>query len=257
MKTAKIIMLVAAVTLFATCTKDYGSLETRTYTLTTSYKALSISNAFDVVMSDTATVATITMPERLYEKLVFSVVNGTLRIGLKPGINYVGDNEMRVILPVNTDINDVDVSGASSFTSPQTIVATDMDIDVSGASFFKCSVQATNVELDISGASTYNGDIEATTIDADISGSSTVTVGGTADIMDIDVSGASTLAATKLAAGQVTGDVSGASNVNVTVCQKLELNVSGSSNVTYGKSDESCAILLRCSTTGSSTVTER
>ena len=76
-------------------------------------------------------------------------------------------------------------------------------------------------------------------------------------IMDIDVSGSSRLNAIPFNTDAITGELSGSSDADVTVCNRIAVSVSGASDLTYGTSSPDCRPEYRCTTSGSSSVTPR
>ena len=208
---------------------------TREYAITAPYRSLEVSHAFEVTMSDTATRATVTLDSSLVDRLVFAVKDGELTIGFKSGTRNV-NSISRVTIPVNTALRDIDLSGASAFTSDVTLAAT--DIDCSGASNIDITVESASLEVDRSGAST-------------------ATLAGSVAKLDADVSGASGLKAQMLEASTVEIEVSGASSANVTCCQSIEAEVSGASSLIYSTTSPDCNPTERVSTSGASTATRR
>lgn len=92
-------------------------------------------------------------------------------------------------------------------------------------------------------------------INLDISGASTAFVNGYCqEKMEIDLSGASTLKAANLNAQSVSGQMSGASDADVTVCSSLNVELSGASTLIYGTVSDECDPIVNCNTSGGSTV---
>ena len=172
------------------CLRDYGQTETRTMALPGAYTKLDISHAFEVEMRADVTEPTITMPEQLFDKLIFRVGNGTLEIGLR-GWNLGNIKELKVLLPMNADLTSIMESGASNMiVSDLTKVSY---IRLSGASTLFISGQAEKLEIDLSGASDLDArDLLADCVKGDLSGASDadVTVCGE---LKVDLSGASKL----------------------------------------------------------------
>lgn len=263
----KIVVNVAAVLLLSACNlvvtdgdvKNWGPVETCVYAIDRSYNELEVSNAFTVVMSDTVAEPTVSIAADLHDKLVFRIDEGTLVIGLKPG-RYGNLDEALVMLPHNAQLDDIELSGASHFSSTLPIAAAEVSIGLCGASSFKGTVQASR-ELDIeaSGASHITAEVQAPSGSADIelSGASSATLDGAVDVLDIDVSGASSLNALNLVASSVKGDVGGASKADVLCCQSISVAVGGTSHLTYGLVSAGCTPAVNCRTSGASTATQR
>ena len=216
--------------------EEYGPAVTRVYTIDGTYDELEVSHAFDVTMSDTATAATVTIGEALHDRVVFRVEEGTLKIGLKTG-HYKNINKASVVLPVNRSLCEIELSGASSFTSDINLTASEISIDLSGAAHFDGSIE-------------HNGEL-----DVELSGASTATITGTTYLMEIDISGASTLDASDLDATTVKGEVSGASTASALCCDLIKVDVSGASHLSYSTIADGCTPKVDCPTSGASSVT--
>ncbi|MBR4135263.1 MAG: DUF2807 domain-containing protein [Bacteroidales bacterium] len=231
----KIIILLSLCALFFGCTKDWGSPTTKNYPINGSFTGLDVSNAFQVTMSDEVTDVVVTVGELAHDRVIVKVINGELQVGFKPNTRYNGT--AKAVIPATANLRDLDLSGASSFVGE--LSGHDVGIDLSGASHFNGSVNAEEIDLDLSGAS-----------GADIHGSCL-------EKMDIDLSGASTLKAAALHVPSVIGEMSGASNAEVTICTLLNVELSGASTLVYDLISSGCHPVIDCPTSGSSTVRPR
>lgn len=230
-----IVILLSLSILFFGCTKDWGTPATKNYPINGAYTKLDVSNAFDVTVSDQVTDVVVTVGELAHDRVVVRVVDGELLIGFKPNTMYNG--KAVAVIPANANLSDLELSGASSFTG---------------------DLRGDDVDIELSGASTYRGIVEATELDIDLSGASDAILSGACQTkMEIDLSGASTLKAANLSAMSVFGEMSGASDADVTVCSDLNVELSGASTLTYGTSSEDCHPVVNCSTSGASTVQPR
>ena len=230
-----IVILLSLSLLFFGCTKDWGTPVTKNYPINGAYTKLDVSNAFEVTVSDQVTDVVVTVGELAHDRVVVRVVDGELQIGFKPNTMYNG--KAVAVIPANANLSDLELSGASSFTG---------------------DLRGDDVDIELSGASTYRGTVEATELDIDLSGASDAILSGACQTkMEIDLSGASTLKAANLSAMSVYGEMSGASDADVTVCSDLNVELSGASTLTYGTSSEDCYPVVNCSTSGASTVQPR
>lgn len=229
------ILLFAILGLFASCAKDYGEPATKNFPISGTYTGLSVSHSFQVTVSDQVTDVVVTVGEKALDKVKVEIKDGTLHIGFGWWDSYNGT--ATAVIPAGATIDELDLSGASSFKG-----------DLSGL----------DVDIDLSGASVYKGNVTATDLDVDLSGASIATVSGDCqNTMDIEISGASKLHAADLNTQSVKGGISGASTADVTCCTSLKVNLSGASKLTYGTTDLSCNPVVDCETTGSSTVSRR
>lgn len=249
------VLLAAFAGLVTSCSKYYGDPVTQNYAISGNYSKLDVSHAFDVTVSDDVTEAVVTVPERLHGKLKIRVKEGVLEIGFKSNLTVSG-RQCTVVLPRNTQLRDLELSGASTFRGD--LQGGESDIEISGASEFYGNVTATDVEFDISGSSTYKGAVSCDKVDVELSGSSNATLSGACTgTMDIHVSGSSKLDAIYFDTDAVTGSLSGSSDADVTVCNRIAVSVSGASDLTYGTSSIGCRPTYGCTTSGSSSVTPR
>ena len=218
------------------CTKDFGNPTTKNYAINGTYNKLNVSDAFQVTVSSQVTDVEVTVDERAHDQMDVYVKNGTLYIGFKTIIStYTGT--AKAVIPANTALHAIDLSGASSFSG---------------------NLNGSDVKIDLSGASYYSGDVTASSIELDFSGASKANLRGyCGSTLDIELSGASILYAAGLDAQDVKGDMSGASTADVTCCDYLRVNLSGASTLTYGTTSSSCDPTVRCETSGGSTVRER
>ena len=259
----KSILFIAFCSLLAACSItitnhgddiDYGDAVSREYPLTSSYSKLEVSHAFNVVMCDTVSVPRVTIAEELHKKLVFRVSNGTLQIGLKPSVSgNIGHAE--VLLPTNSKLDAIELSGASGFSSEKPLVGKSAKIELSGAVTCQVDIKSKDIEMAICGASHYNGNIKGDRAEIELSGASTTIVTGSLDVLDLEVAGASHLDASQLNAQNVEGDINGASTVEVRCCDKIDVEVSGASHLTYGTVSGNCHPRVNCETSGFSSVT--
>lgn len=231
-----ILLLSLCAILCVGCIRDYGNLSTKNYPINGNFTELSVSNAFEVTVSDQVSDVVVTVGELAHERVVVRVSDGKLYIGFKPNTHYNG--QATAVIPANANLRSIDLSGASSFRG---------------------DLMCNDVEIDLSGASTYRGLVETDKLDVELSGASDAFIYGLCQTdMNIDLSGASTLKAANLNAQSVHGEMSGASDADVTFCSLLNVRLSGASTLTYGYvMDCSGNSVVNCPTSGGSTVTPR
>lgn len=233
----KLLMLVSSLmlTLLSGCSKFDGNPVTKEFSINNTYTKLNVSHAFNVTVSDAVTQVTVTAGDHIMPKVIVEEKNGKLTIRLKN--MTVANNELSALIPYNSNLKDVDLSGASEFHSQRPIVAQKVNIDLSGASIF-CA------------------DIESTTVDMDLSGASNATIAGTVGTLNLELSGSSDLKQTTannkygLVCSSCRGDMSGASSAYIHCDGTISVSLSGSSNLHY-TGDASTS---GCSTSGSSNV---
>lgn len=213
----KYLFILSAIVLFAftSCNKIIlsGNNITEEFIIDGSYTELCVENAFEVTVTDAVDQITITTDENVMPKVLVEKDGDKLKIHLKPlSINIGTDLELKVLLPYNADLTNVDLSGASEFRSEYGLAGETVEVELSGASDFYCDINAHKVDVDLSGASNFYGDILANEADVDLSGSSDIE--GTVDVpeFDLGLDGASD--------AKLLGQVA-----------KLKINLTGASNI--------------------------
>jgi hypothetical protein len=154
--------------------------------------------------------------EKYNNKIKTEVKNGTLKIsvdgGVWNGFNWT-NRKLKAYVTV-TNINRLEVSGASYVSISGTLKSEDLKLDISGASEIKGIVQVNKLDMDISGASVSR-------------------LSGNAKTAFIDASGACKVNSYDLSIDVCKASSSGASNIKVTVTGELSADASGGSNIYY------------------------
>jgi hypothetical protein len=177
---------------------------------TSPFKKIEVSGAASVVFtqSDTLTLKVVADDKEI-NNIFTSFENETLVIKAKGNFTH----SYKIYVSGNT-LNKITSSGASKFTSTNTIVTDSLSIDVSGAS----NVTAT---------------IKTSQVDAMLSGASNVTLEGNTQKVYSTVSGASSLKTYKLNSTVTSVTASGASYARVFATEKINANATGSSTIKF------------------------
>jgi hypothetical protein len=177
------------------------------------FSAIEARDAFEVNVSIGPTSQVVLhVNENLLGKVDVSVANGTLRIGLKPG---------------------VDVQQASLAA---TVTATTLSgIDASGAAHVHLHGTLGNQSLRValSGASGFDGNLSGGSVTADLSGSSQLILAGSVQQLSVTASGSSQINAGQLKPDGLTVDLSGGSLATVGVTEEIAATLSGASTLVY------------------------
>ena len=244
-------MLLVLCGLCTACEKNKEGI-TVSYPVTDNYTALDVHSAFDVVVCATISTAMVTVRGGEHKNVIFRVEDGTLKIGFKSSLFNWFHGSGKVLLPRNSALCDVELSGASSFRGD--LQGDEVEVDASGSSNFYGNVTGSKVSFDLSGASDFQGNIESDRIDMEISGSSKVSGSGICtEQLDMGISGSSNLDAFGLECRKVTGKLSGSSDARISCCESLTVAVSGSSDLYY-KAPHGCSPVVNCGTSGGSEV---
>lgn len=106
---------------------------------------------------------------------------------------------------------------------------------ISGASNVKVAgmIRVPKLSIHLDGASKFRGGVEAADLDLDLSGASAIRLMGSIERLRIDASGASDIKAFDATAQTCAVQLSGASDLQLTVTKKLSVQASGASNIQY------------------------
>lgn len=182
------------------------------------FKGIELSGAVSLYLSQGSTigVAVSAGEEKYNNKIQTEVKNGVLRIsvdgGVWNGFNWT-NQKLRAYVTV-TDINRLDVSGASY-------------VNISG------TLKSEAFKMDVSGASEVKGIVNINRLNMDISGASVARLAGTVKEATIDASGACKVESYDLVIDRCKASTSGASNIKVTVNNELNADATGGSNIYY------------------------
>jgi len=181
-----------------------------------SFSAIKVSGGIDVFLSQSneEAVAVSASDEKYRDDIKTEVKNGVLNIYYDShGFKLMGNRQLRAYVSFK-NLESIDGSGATNFMISGTFTGTSVKIKLSGASEMKGDVKLTNVQLGLSGASV-------------------VKISGKIDNMKISASGASDLKNYDLVVDNCIADLSGASDVKITVNQSISAKASGASNLDY------------------------
>jgi hypothetical protein len=180
------------------------------------FDAIKVSGGINLYLSqsDNIAVAVSAANESFKEGIKTVIENGTLKIFYEgeKGWNRK-DRKMRVYVSFS-ELKKIDASGAC-------------DVVVAG------SITATELVLHMSGACDFKGNVKVTTLNIDLSGASDAKISGTANTVNIKSSGASDVKAFDLVTDICNANISGASDVHITINNELTAAASGASDITY------------------------
>ncbi len=182
------------------------------------FNGIEASGAVSLYLSQgsTAGVAVSAGDEKYNNKIKTEVKNGVLRISVEGGVwngfNWT-NRKLRAYVTV-TDINRLDLSGASY-------------VSISGI------LKSDDLKMDVSGASEVKGIVNVSKLNMDISGASVAKLAGTVSEGNIEASGACKVNSYDLVIGRCKASSSGASNIRVTVNGELNADASGGSTIYY------------------------
>lgn len=223
------------------------------------FTKMDVSYSFDVtVVKSSKPSVTITIDQEYEPYLVAHVAHGVLFIGIdgeklpKKLSKNIGDKVFKAEVAMAV-LNDLDMSGASTFYSDEEfkvqefkgmfsgaskvkklrVEAKEGDFDVSGAAKLNMEGDIDDCSVDVSGAANANIMGKYGELDVDCSGAAKIVMVGESKSMDLDGSGASKIDGAKMVCDAAGVDLSGASSATVEVIKHLEVDLSGASKLYY------------------------
>ncbi|WP_425235050.1 head GIN domain-containing protein [Ulvibacterium sp.] len=183
---------------------------------TDTYDGISASGFYDIELIDGKEgQLTLKGEENILDNIETEVKRGTLVIRSKDNKHLIPSRGEGVFITVSVDeIDKIRLSGSGDFIGKKTLRTRDMDIQVSGAKHIDLTIDATDITI-------------AT------SGSSNIDLKGNSEELTIRSSGSSNVKAYELEVDEATLELSGSSDVEVTVNESLMSRVSGSGNIQY------------------------
>ncbi|WP_299533462.1 head GIN domain-containing protein [Ulvibacterium sp.] len=183
---------------------------------TDTYNGISASGFYDIQLIDGKEgELTLKGEENILDNIETEVRRGTLHIKSRDNKQLIPSRGEGVFITVSVDeIDKIRLSGSGDFIGTKTLRTDDMDIQVSGAKHIDLTIDAANITVATSGSS-----------DIDLKGNS--------EELRIRSSGSSNVRAYELVVDEATLELSGSSDVEVTVNESLTSRVSGSGNIQY------------------------
>lgn len=202
-----------------------------------SFSGIKVSGSIDIYLSQAGeeAVAVSAPDEKIKSGIKTRVENNTLVIYYEnsKGWSNWKNKSMKVYIAFK-NLEKIQASGAS-------------DVRVSG------SIKTSLLKLEMSGASDFKGVVDVTDLNIELSGASDAIIRGKATNVVIESSGSSDVKAYDLITDYCKANVSGASDVNITVNKELTGYASGASDI-YFKGN---GIIKEKRTSGSSDISKR
>ena len=201
-----------------------------------SFSAIKVSGGIDVYLSQSSenAVAVSASDIEYRDDIKTEVRNGVLNIYYdNKSFGFNSNRKLRAYVSFKT-LESIDGSGASDFIVNGNFSANTIKIKLNGACDMKGSVNFINAELDLNGASTMK-------------------INGKIQNLKIEASGASDIKNYDLVVDNCVAQISGASDIKITVNQSISARASGASSFDYKGNPERRLI----SSSGASNISQR
>ncbi len=179
------------------------------------YDMIDASSAFTVYVtfSDEEESIEIEANDNLHQFIEVKKENNILKIGLDRNVHIRGKSTLIAYITTK-NISDYMASGASRI-------------------IVENRIEAIDAHIYLSGASTFSGKLAVDQLNVDLSGASHLDISGLANDLGVEASGASIIRDYGLETSTLEADLSGASNMYVTVDEGIDVEASGSSVLHY------------------------
>jgi hypothetical protein len=208
-----------------------GEVQTRNFDFS-GFTRVEVSSTFEaeIVRGDAFSVS-VTTNQNIFGYLDLELNGDTLEIKLKNGSYTIASLRARVTMP---DLTALEVSGASEGKAEGFSSGHNLDLKASGASRIELSNMKCGIaDIEVSGASRVTGNLDSGDANVAISGASTVDISGRGGKLDVTASGASHANFDDFATSDTRVNFSGASSGSVNTPAKLDVQLSGASQLKY------------------------
>ena len=218
-KTLLILVLISTL-LFSACQDDDmhiipSSRITTVEVPVSGFSKLNVSDAFTafVTFSETEESVIIESNENIHSSINVKNQDDRLQVGLYKNTKISGKAVLNVYIKTKS-LEQIVALGASMVELENTLLREDLEIDLEGACTFK-------------------GNIEVEQLHANAMGASALDLSGSSDQFNIRAEGASTMTGFGFETKNLNAVAYGASNINLSVSEKLNVTASGASMVIY------------------------
>lgn len=200
---------------------------TSIYDVSTSYKSLSVRSAIKAKYRHDIDKLQILADSSILNKI--KVVHDEDGIEIYAS-SFKSPFKITALIPASKELESIEISGASSFSSDGEIEAKELEIEVSGASKFDANINCQSLKASVNGASFASIGGKAVNAEIRVNGASKLSSEClNTDYANVDISGASK--ADIICNKNITGEVSGASKLSFGGAAKSDVSTSGASKV--------------------------
>jgi hypothetical protein len=230
-------LLLVLVMLFTGCTRVLidtgdGTPGNRTYDFT-DFTSVEVGYAMklEVIPANTYKI-TIKGSESSLKHVTVEKKGDKLKIGMdRLFLSFINSPEVTITMP---ELLGLYLSGASEGKATGFKTSHDFTLTLSGGSSLEMDIETGDFKSELSGASELDGRLVVEDADFKMSGASKVTLEGSANSIRIDGSGASEAIMPLFTVNHADIELSGGSEAELTVNGRLDVNLSGASEVIYG-----------------------
>jgi hypothetical protein len=230
------VLILVSLSLLTGCTRvrigsEDGSTDTREYDFT-DFTDIEIGDAFklEVIPADTYSIIIDARKSDL-DRIEVKKTGDRLEISMDRWLfHFNGSPRVKITMP---ELRGLYLSGATEGIAKGFKSSQDFDMSLSGASSLDMDMETGDFSSELSGASELIGRLLAKDADIEMSGASDLKLEGSAESISLSCSGASEARMAYFTVDNADIDLSGASEAELTVNGKLDINLSGASTLWY------------------------
>lgn len=212
-----------------------GNRTTKTTAISGSPTKVDVSFGNVTIKQGTPPELVVHADDNIHKYLKQEITAKSIKLGLQENSYFTTENPIEYTLTLENMPNDLRASGNSSITTPA-IKVEQMKLILSGQSkIYIPTLQAKKLAVEASGQSSVRiPAVKTDTVSVDVSGQSDITLAGSTNKQSVGCSGQSSYKAAELKSGRTDIDVSGQSSGKVLATEQVTGSVSGMSNLAIG-----------------------
>ena len=237
---------------FAQRVKGSGRIVTRMQEVP-ACQAFEAARSVDVIVTGTESrTARIDADDNLIDKVIVTVEEGKLKVGIDRSVKDLRDCHVSVTAPHPDGLRSLVANSAAQIRCKQPLTAaktklsassaarivaaveaTECKIDASSAAMIEATVKATDCDIETSSASQIEATVNAAKCDIAASSASKIEIEGTAQECEADLSSASKLTAKNFAVQHYDIETSSGSSARIRCTERLQAKASSGSLIRY------------------------
>ncbi len=179
-----------------------------------SFESISVSSGFELLLTqDSVQSMSVETYENIFKHLEIVIVDNTLMISPKEGVNFFGDTKVKIHIKTPV-LKELSLSGGSRAELVN-------------------EWEGENIDVSLSGGSRIFGQTNVKFLEMDLSGGSRSELRGVVDYISIGSSGGSKSRHLDMQARKCNASISGGGSLEISVSDSLEVDCSGGSRVHY------------------------
>jgi len=182
--------------------------------------------------------------ENIQDIISVSVEKKTLVIRVKPGASYKSKGKTEVHV-YKSKLEDISLEGSGNIKGEGKFDVKALTVSLEGSGNVNLNVEASTMKMKVNGSGEMNIEGGFGTVETLLKGSGTIYLKGQAKMLKATSSGSGELKASSLTCNTVIIKASGSGNIRVHATQSLEVESTGSGDITYKGSPASRKVNIK------------